>query len=134
MERLTRHIYPGLICGVIIMILCGLQGSCIPKVRTFWEWLSPDKMVHTVMFACFAFSIMFGYRKEYCEREKAYRVNLQLITLFISVSYAALTEVLQAHVFIGRCGSVYDFFADVIGCVLGIFIFKIIFRKKMIKN
>ena len=134
MERLTRHIYPGLICGVIIMILCGLPGSCIPKVRTFWEWLSPDKIVHTVMFACFAFSIMFGYRKEYCEREKAYRVNLQLITLLVSVSYAALTEVLQAHVFIGRCGSVYDFFADVIGCVLGIFIFKIIFRKKMIKN
>ncbi|MBP5643171.1 MAG: VanZ family protein, partial [Bacteroidales bacterium] len=124
MERLTRHIYPGLICGIIIMILCGLPGSYFPKVRTFWEWLGPDKILHSVMFVCFALSIMSGYRKEYCERGKAYRIKLQLITLLVSMSYAALTEILQRYVFIGRCGSIYDFFADVIGCVLGIFIFK----------
>lgn len=116
------------------MIICGLPGSYFPKVRTFWEWFGPDKIVHSILFACFSFSIMFGYKKEYCERGKAYRVNLQLIALIVSVLYAALTEVLQAHVFIGRCGSVYDFFADVIGCVLGVFILKIIFRKKMIKK
>jgi len=85
------------------------------------------------MFAVFAFSIAFGYRKEYCERDKSYRIKLQLITLLISVSYGALTEILQVHLFRGRYGSAYDFIADVIGCVLGIFIFKIIFRKKMIK-
>ena len=114
------------------MILCGLPGSCFPKVRAFWDWLGPDKIVHLVMFACFSLSIMFGYRKEYCEKGKAYRVNLQLITFIVSVLYAALTELLQAYVFIGRYSSIYDFFANVIGCVLGIFIFKIIFRKKMI--
>ncbi len=86
------------------------------------------------MFACFAFSVIVGYRKEYCENGKAYRIRLQLVTLFIAISYGAFTEVLQTYVFKGRCGSVYDFLADVIGCVLGIFIFKIIFRKKMIKN
>lgn len=133
MERLTRHIYPGLLCGVIIMVLCGLPGSYFPKVKTFWEWLGPDKLVHTLMFAVFAFSIAFGYRKEYCERDKNYRIKLQLITLLISVFYGALTEILQVHLFRGRYGSAYDFIADVIGCVLGIFIFKIIFRKKMIK-
>lgn len=85
------------------------------------------------MFAVFAFSIAFGYRKEYCERDKNYRIKLQLITFFISVFYGALTEILQVHLFRGRFGSAYDFIADVIGCVLGIFIFKIIFRKKMIK-
>ncbi len=85
------------------------------------------------MFAVFAFSIAFGYRKEYCERDKNYRIKLQLITLLISVFYGALTEILQVHLFRGRYGSAYDFIADVIGCVLGIFIFKIIFRKKMIK-
>ena len=116
------------------MILCGLPGSYFPKVRTFWEWLGPDKLVHTLMFATFAFSIAFGYRKEFCERENLYRIKLQLITLLIAVSYGALTEILQAHFFRGRYGSVYDFLADVIGCVLGVFIFKIIFRKKMIKN
>lgn len=116
------------------MILCGLPGSYFPKIRTFWEWLGPDKIMHCVMFACFAFSVIIGYRKEYCENGRAYRVKLQLVTLLIAMSYGALTEVFQRYVFRGRCGSVYDFLADVIGCVLGIFIFKIIFRKKMIKN
>ena len=116
------------------MVLCGLPGSYFPEIRTFWQWFGPDKIVHSLMFGVFAFLVIFGYRKEYCERGKAYRIKLQLITLLVSMSYAALTEILQRYVFIGRCGSIYDFFADVIGCVLGIFIFKIIFRKKMIKN
>ena len=116
------------------MILCGLPGSCFPHVSNFWEWLGPDKLVHLLMFATFAFSLNFGYRDEYCQREKPYRIKLQLITLTISIVYAAITELMQIYVFIGRFGSVYDFLADVIGCVLGIFVFKIIFRKKMIKK
>ena len=116
------------------MILCGLPGSCFPKVETFWEWFGPDKIIHTLMFGVFAFFIMFGYRKEYCEKEKAYRIKLQWITLLTVTVYGAITELLQYYVFIGRSGNKYDFFADVIGCVLGIFAFKIIFRKKMIKN
>ena len=134
MGRLIRHIYPGVLCGIIIMVLCGLPGSYFPTVRTFWEWLGPDKIVHSAMFAILSFFVIFGYRREYCERSKSYRFNLQLITLAISITYGAITEILQAYLFKGRFGSVYDFFADVIGCVLGIFIFKIIFQKKMIKN
>ena len=116
------------------MILCGLPGSCFPKVRNFWEWFGPDKLVHTLMFAVFAFSAIFGYRDEYRERNNSYRTKLQLVTLAISICYGALTEMMQAHIFRGRYGNFYDFIADVIGCFLGILVFKIIFRKKMIKN
>lgn len=86
------------------------------------------------MFGVFAFSIIWGYRKEYCERDKSYRINIQLIAILISILYGALTELLQIYIFIGRYGSIYDLFADVIGCLLGIFIFKIIFRKKIAEN
>ena len=116
------------------MILCGMPGSYFPKVRSFWEWLGPDKIVHSLMFAAFAFCTAAGYRQEYQERSSTYRIKLQAITLAITISYGALTEILQTYVFIGRYGSIYDFYADVIGCVLGVFIFKIIFRKKMIKK
>ena len=116
------------------MILCGLPGSYFPQVRNFWEWLGPDKLVHLLMFGIFAFFMIFGYREEYCSRDKSYRIKLQIITLLISISYGALTEILQAHIFRGRYGSIYDFSADVIGCILGIFIFRLIFRKKIIKN
>ena len=135
MKSLIRHIFPGLLCGIIIMILCGMPGNYIPKVVTFWEWLGPDKIAHLMMFAAFAFSIMLGYRKEYCENDKAYRIRLQLITVLISADYGGLTELLQSYqIFKGRFGSIYDFFADVIGCVLGILIFKLVFRKKITKN
>lgn len=116
------------------MVLCGLPGSYFPKVRNFWEWFGPDKVVHALMFAVFAFSIIFGYRKEYSEREKAYRLRLQCITFAVATLYGALTEILQAYLFKGRYGSVYDLFADVIGCLLGIFVFKMIFSKKIIKK
>ena len=83
------------------------------------------------MFGAFSFFIVFGYRKEYCERDKYYRRNIRLIAFLISVLYGALTELLQIYIFIGRYGSIYDFSADVIGCVLGVFIFRLIFRKKI---
>ena len=86
------------------------------------------------MYAVLAFSIVWGYRDEYCERDKSYRTTLQWVTLIVSASYGALTELLQKYVFIGRYGSIYDFFADLIGCVLGIFIFNLAFRKKNYKK
>ena len=86
------------------------------------------------MFGIFAFLVIFGYREEYCSRDNKYRIRLIAITLIISMAYGALTEALQLYLFKGRYGSIYDFLADVIGCILGIFIFRIIFRKKILKN
>ena len=116
------------------MILCGLPGSYFPRVRTFWEWFGPDKLIHLAMFGVFAFAIIWGFRNEYRERDKSYRIKLQLVTLLVSASYGALTELLQNYLFRGRYGSVYDFLADLIGCVLGILIFKLAFRKKNCKK
>ena len=86
------------------------------------------------MFAVFAFSIIWGYREEYCTRDKSYRTSLQLVTLLIAAAYGGLTELLQNYLFRGRYGSIYDFLADLIGCVLGIFIFNLAFRKKNCKK
>lgn len=132
--RLTRNIYPGLICGVVIMILTGLPGSCFPAVKTFWQWLGPDKIVHLFMFGGLAFLIAFGYRDDYCQGTKSFGKKLLALSFVISTAYGALTELLQKYVFIGRCGSRFDFYADVIGCILGVFIFKATYRKKIKKN
>lgn len=116
------------------MILTGLPGSCFPTVKTFWQWLGPDKIVHLLMFGTLAFLIPFGYRYDYIRRDIAYGKRLLWLSLLIAAAYGGLTELLQRYVFIGRSGSLYDFYADVIGCVLGVFIFKMSYRKKMKKN
>ena len=123
-----------MICGIVIMILTGLPGSCFPTVKTFWEWLGPDKIVHLLMFGTLAFLIPFGYRCDYVQWDIAYRKRLLWLSLLIAAAYGGLTELLQRYVFIGRSGSLYDFYADVIGCVLGVFIFKMSYRKKIKKN
>ena len=116
------------------MILVGLPGSCFPTVKTFWEWLGPDKIVHLVMFGLQAFLIPFGYRSDYRQRDDAYRKRLLWLSLLVAAAYGGLTELLQKYVFTGRNGSLFDFYADVTGCILGVFIFKMSYRKKMKKN
>lgn len=125
MDKLTRNILPGIFCGVVILILTGLPGSCFPKVKTFWEWLGPDKIVHLIMFATFVFACLWGYRGQYAERNKSYRRKAEVVSLIIGVAYSGLTELLQGTVFKGRYCSLYDFIADALGCVAGIYVFRL---------
>jgi len=116
------------------MILVGLPGSCFPTVKTFWQWLSPDKIVHLIMFGTLAFLIPFGYRADYRHQKDDFGKRLLWLSLLISIAYGGLTELLQKYVFYGRVGSLFDFYADVIGCILGVFIFKLSYQKKYKKN
>lgn len=129
MRITVKNILPGIICGTIIMILCGLPGSCFPTIKTFWEWLGPDKIVHILMFAGLAFSILIGFRKTFANETRKNKNILLLSALIISILFGGLTELLQKYVFIGRYGSVFDLLADTIGCVIGVLLFKILLKK-----
>lgn len=131
--RLTRNIYPGLFCSIVILMLTGLPGSCFPTVKTFWQWLGPDKIIHLVMFGTLAFLIPFGFRYECLKNEKTYLNKLLWLSLLLSITYSGATELLQKIPVLHRNCSMYDFLADVIGCVLGVFIFKSFIKKKLKK-
>ncbi|MBP9995473.1 MAG: VanZ family protein [bacterium] len=131
--RLTRNIYPGLVCGFIILMLTTLPGSCFPTVKSFWQWLSPDKIVHVVMFGSLAYLIPFGYREKYCHDARQARKRLLRLSFLFSTAYGGATELLQTIPALRRSGSVYDFLADVTGCILGVFIFKVVYQKKIKK-
>ena len=109
----------------------GLPGSYFPRIRTFWEWFGPDKIVHLIVFSIFAFLSIWGYRSYFCQKDKKYRNKTVFLTLLITIAYGGLTELLQKYVFIGRNGSIYDFLTDVIACILGVFIFVIVYQKKI---
>ena len=65
---------------------------------------------------------------EYIKTSKNKNILL-LSALIISILFGGLTELLQKYVFIGRYGSVFDLFADAIGCVIGVLLFKILLKK-----
>lgn len=133
MKRLTKDFYPGLITAIIIMILMGTPGNCFPNVTSFWDWLGPDKIIHLIVFGALSFTMLWGYREKIIYQNTNIKKKPFLLTLLLSISYGGLTELLQKYIFINRYGSIYDFIADAIGCVLGVIIFIYCFKKKLKK-
>ena len=127
MERLTRNSYPGILCGIVILILTGLPGSCLPHVKPV---VGADKVVHLLMYAVFAFLCLWGYRQQYTTRRRGYRKKALLLAAVIGIAYGGLTEIIQENFVPGRIGDRFDFLADAIGTIVGILFFAIFFRRK----
>lgn len=126
---LLRRLWPALVWALIIMLLTGLPGTYFPEVTSFWEWLTPDKAIHIFIFGVQAFLLLFAFGEQYSlVRNRLVYSSLLLITIL----FALLTEVLQAYVFIGRDGNVYDFIADVIGVGVGFVAHILYFKKKKV--
>ncbi len=127
LEKLTRNIYPGLFCGIVILILTGLPGSCFPHVKPA---IGLDKVAHIAMYAGFAFLSIWGYREPFSHKDKNGKRKSLILTFLISITFGALTEIMQETICYQRTGSVYDFIADVIGSLLGIAFFTFLQKKK----
>ncbi len=111
----------------------GLPGRCFPTVVNFWDWIGPDKIVHFLLFGILAFLALWGYRNKMLSNSNSYKRKTFLLTFILTISYGGLTELLQKYIFINRYGSIFDFIADAIGCVLGIIVFFFCFKKKLKK-
>ena len=80
------------------------------------------------MYLGFAFIAIWGYRKQYLEKGKAYQRKALWLTLAISIVFGALTEVMQETLIPSRIGSVYDWIADVVGSIIGVVLFYFFYR------
>ena len=127
LERLTRNSIPGLLCGIVILILTGLPGSLFPRVKPV---VGIDKVVHLLMYAGFAFACLWGYRKQFVSNGSAYRKKAIILALVISIAYGGLTEIMQEYLVPKRTGDWLDFLADSIGTGIGVLIFYLFFRRK----
>ena len=127
LEKLTRNSIPGILCGLVILILTGLPGSCFPKVKPV---IGFDKVVHICMYIVFAFACIWGYREQYVNGDKTYRRKALLTAAIIGIAYGGLTEIIQETITYQRTGDWFDFLADSIGTLAGLLIFCLFFRKK----
>ena len=127
LERLTRNSIPGILCGIVILILTGLPGSLFPRVKPV---VGIDKVVHLLMYAGFAFACLWGYRKQFVSNGSAYRKKAIILALVISIAYGGLTEIMQEYLVPKRAGDWLDFLADSIGTGIGVLIFYLFFRRK----
>ena len=128
MELLTRNSIPGILCGIVILILTGLPGSLFPRVKPA---IGLDKVAHILMYAGFAFACLWGYRKQFVSNGLSYQKRAIILTILISIAYGGLTEIMQETITVlRRSGDWRDLIADSIGTGLGVLIFYLFFRHK----
>ena len=127
MDRLTKNSYPGILCGIAILILTGLPGSLLPSVKPV---IGLDKVVHILMYATFAFLCLWGYRKQFIDNGTGYRKRAIWLAVIISIAYGGLTEIIQETLVPGRTGDWFDFLADGIGTGIGALVFYLFFHQK----
>ena len=116
-----------LLWTIIIGVLTLVPGNYIPKVSSFLDWLSPDKLIHLLLFGIYTLLLCMGFSRQ---------VKSSLLSQFpiifscgTGMVFAFFTEMMQAYIIPGRNGNVYDFLADTIGCLLGLIIWRIIMKK-----
>ena len=114
---MLRKQWLSLVWALFILILTGIPGNQIPKIPDFLEWLSPDKIVHLIMFGLLSYLILYGSRQQYYKsKNRSYYV---ISAVLIAAVYGIFTELLQVYLFTGRNGNIFDAAADLLGAVGG---------------
>lgn len=124
-----RRNLPGILWTALILLLMGIPGDRFPEIKTFWDWLEPDKLIHIFLFGIWAYLII---RQNIPQYETA-RKRFLVVVLAAGIVLSATTEILQALVFINRSGNIFDFFANISGMVFGIILYVGLHRKKSAK-
>lgn len=132
MKKILKNFIPSIFWGIAILVLSGIQGNAFPNVPSFIEWLKPDKIIHIFIYCVFGYLLQTGFTRQFSEKKKRYYITL--FSLFFGIVFGAITEILQFYIFIGRNGNIFDFFANVLGCLAGISIYYLIISKKNVKN
>lgn len=89
----------------------------LPKIPLFLQLFHPDKLVHLFIFGVFVFLQLRGFILQ--PVFPSIRKNAVMVSMLIGLSLAAGTELLQNYVIPLRIGSIYDFIANVAGCLAG---------------
>ncbi|MBL0105053.1 MAG: VanZ family protein [Bacteroidetes bacterium] len=117
-----RHNRYALGWALLILILCGIPGTDLPKL-SFLDWLRPDKIVHLILFGVQAYLFIFGFKKQ--ETIAYFHENPRFMAVLISILYGGLVEVLQGTVFISRSADVRDALANALGAFIGLWIYNV---------
>ena len=123
MTKLTfKYFIPAIIWLLIITIISGYPGNQVPKIPV-WQF---DKLVHTVIYLELTICLLYAYHQQYINDKK--RLLIVAYVVLFGIFYGAFMEILQHYIFINRSGNWYDFFANTIGSILGVFIYPFVIK------
>lgn len=123
MFRILKQYKLTLVAVIVIFILSTVN---LPVFQEAPKFKNNDKVVHIILYFGLSFLLYLEYSNDFFSKDK-YRY-FYLIILFIPLLYGGLIEILQGLFFPPRTAEWGDWFADILGSVLGFgasfFIFK----------
>ena len=110
--------------AAIILFLSIIPSSELPEF-SLWRIFSFDKLVHAAMYGALTFQIMKALIRQYANWTLRY--NAARISFITSTIYGGLIELYQEFLTPDRYGDWMDLISNIIGAIIGIILFRIIF-------
>lgn len=108
------------------MVLTLLPSASMPSL-SIWELFSFDSFAHAFLFAVLTYLMTVGLKKQFTfPKLQHYAIRT---ALFVSTLFGIFIELLQHFLIPGRQGDILDVLSNTIGCLIGIVIFKWIYRQ-----
>lgn len=110
---------PAIGCAIVILILSAKPGINLPE--SWFDLIAMDKLGHAVVYGVLTYLLLRGFKKE---DMTGFAGNSPVSALIISIVYGISMELMQYFFFPGRFFELYDIIANIIGSILGLYIFK----------
>ncbi|MBL0340350.1 MAG: VanZ family protein [Bacteroidetes bacterium] len=121
---MIRYYLAPLFWAGIILFLSSIPSNDLPDF-SFWTLFSFDKFAHVVMYAILSFQVMKACVRQYANKSLRYKaVKVSVVT---GVIYGGLIELFQEYMLTDRYGDWMDLISNIVGTILGIVLFKLIF-------
>jgi VanZ family protein len=117
-----KKLLPAIIWTLFILLITLTPGNYFPEVPNFLDLFQPDKIVHILIYGTLTFLTSRGLIKQYSS--KLLRYNAISIGFVYSVLLGGVVEILQTAMKLGRYGSIYDFIANSVGCLIAVLIIR----------
>lgn len=122
--RMIRYYLPAMGWIVLILFLCTMPGSQIPKL-TWLDKLHADKVVHFILFGGTVILLAYGYFKQ-----KGHISFPGLLSIaFVVTLYGLAIEFIQKYLVPNRSFELLDVLADGAGALMGALIFRLIGKR-----
>ncbi|HAA00944.1 MAG TPA: VanZ family protein [Flavobacteriales bacterium] len=125
---LLRFLFPAICWALLIFLLCIAPSDQLPDT-SIWDFISFDKVAHLFIFSVFSLLIIVGLRRQYSY--SALRYHAKRVAFLAASVYGVIIEFIQQVMNSGRHFEWMDVVADVIGSLLGITLFRIIYGKEL---
>jgi len=114
-----KYYIPAILWSFVILFLSTKGGINLPA--SWWDFIALDKVGHLVVYGIFCMLLLGAFTHN---QTLALEQKWVIIALGISIIYGIGMEVIQYTFFPGRFFEIPDIIANIIGSILGLYLFK----------